>query len=115
MFPTIGISISGIALTPFFSTLTAAEKIALTCISIISGYTTANRHPLNPSIGLNSCRASIVSTIDFGVVLSSFAISSISFTCSALGKNSCNGGSSILIITGSPFIAVKIPSKSSLW
>ena len=31
------------------------------------------------------------------------------------GKNSCSGGSSVRMVTGMPFIALKRPSKSARW
>lgn len=39
----------------------------------------------------------------------------LSYLTSTLGKNSCRGGSRRRIVTGRPSIAVKIPSKSSVW
>ena len=42
-------------------------------------------------------------------------LASASTSLSSCGRNSCNGGSSRRIVTGSPFIALNSPAKSSRW
>ncbi len=111
--PVRGTIISGIALIPFDLRFNAASIIALACISVISGYVLPNLHPLCPSMGLNSCRASTLAFISSTVIPISAAISF--WFSSSCGTNSCKGGSSKRTVTGKSCIASKIPSKSSLW
>ena len=116
---TKGIIISGVTLCflpqigHFFETKIAASITALVCISYISGKVTASRHPLCPSIGLNSCNSSIFAFKTLIETPISLDISAISF--SFVGKNSCRGGSRNLTVTGKPSMVWNSPAKSSLW
>mmetsp|Transcript_32909 Transcript_32909/g.47643 ORF Transcript_32909/g.47643 Transcript_32909/m.47643 type:complete len:217 (-) Transcript_32909:1946-2596(-) len=101
------ISICGEA-EPSFTTSQAADIAAVTCILVISGYTTESRHPRKPIIGLTSSNSSH----RFLMTSSSPIISHVS---SSLGKNSCRGGSSKRIVTGKPLIATKMAFISSFW
>ncbi len=104
--------ISGLMLS-FFSCATsmAASIIALVCISAISGYVTARRHPLWPIIGLNSCRFDIAClSSSIGIIIS---LARAFISSSSVGRNSCSGGSSSLIVTGRSPITSYMPLKSS--
>ena len=88
-------------------------KIALHCISYISGNDIPNLHPLWPSIGFNSWSSATLSLISLTPKLSDLARSSISL--SVFGRNSCSGGSKSLTVTGRPFMILKISLKSFFW
>ena len=75
----------------------------------------AEAQPRWPSIGLNSCSCS---TRCSSVFFSSTRLSplpslpawrSSTIRSSRFGRNSCSGGSSVRIVTGRPFIALKMP------
>ena len=75
------------------------------------------RTPRSPSIGFDSCKRFTAANIALsrGVIVefnaSAVAISALRVARS--GKNSCNGGSNNLIVTGKPDIAFNIPTKSA--
>ena len=109
--------ICGCASTLFFVNSTNASKTARICISYISGYVIPTLTPLCPIIGLTSANsrallrticASLISSVAF--LNSNLCI--FSANSSGFGKNSCNGGSSSLIVTSYPSIAFKISIKS---
>ncbi len=110
---TSGIMISGWTSMPSACTLQAASRIARACIAVISGYTSPRRQPRKPSIGLNSCSCFTRSATSLALIPSACAASAWPF--SSCGRNSCSGGSSVRIVTGKPFIARKMPSKSARW
>ena len=109
---TRGIIISGTTGVPFFVASTVASKIALACISYISGTVTPTRTPRIPSMGLYSAKVSILLTTRESGKSRASAKSCI--PSRSFGKNSCRGGSKSLIQTGSPFIKVKSSRKSDL-
>ena len=100
------------------STASAARMMARACISGISGYIMASRQPRVPSIGLSSCSFFTWASSARSLASSAWSppVSSSRCTFSAwsrwLGRNSCSGGSSSRTVTGRPFMAVKMPSKS---
>mmetsp|Transcript_24850 Transcript_24850/g.42862 ORF Transcript_24850/g.42862 Transcript_24850/m.42862 type:complete len:215 (-) Transcript_24850:1996-2640(-) len=110
---TRGTMISGITSKPLASTSSAASRMADTCISVSSGYTMPRRQPRWPSIGLHSSRSARIafsSSSDMSSTGTSAASSS-----SGWGMNSWRGGSRRRMLTGRPFIASKMPTKSSFW
>ena len=111
---TSGIIISGKALLCLlFLRSIKASKIALHCISYISGKDIPNLQPLWPNIGFCSWSSSILDSTSLISVPTTLATSEISF--SDLGKNSCKGGSSNRTVTGRPCIILNISMKSFLW
>ena len=70
----------------------------------------ARRHPRCPSIGFNSCNLVERSRTYSRLTPACLAISAIS--SSLCGKNSCKGGSSKRIVTGSPFMIWNSSMKS---
>mmetsp|Transcript_26972 Transcript_26972/g.58960 ORF Transcript_26972/g.58960 Transcript_26972/m.58960 type:complete len:445 (+) Transcript_26972:1164-2498(+) len=113
--PTSGTMISGLTTPPLFATLTAASKMACTCISVISGYVMPRRQPLKPSIGFTSDSLSMVSYTSSTLMPASWARAAQTSSISPSGRNSCRGGSSSRMVTGRPSMALKMPSKSALW
>ncbi len=109
--PVRGIMISGRTSTPSFCTAQAAPMIAATCISQISGKVRLRRQPRWPSMGFISCRDSILRSSSSWATPISLARALMS--AGAVGRNSCRGGSSRRMVTGSPSMARKMPSKSS--
>mmetsp|Transcript_17127 Transcript_17127/g.40886 ORF Transcript_17127/g.40886 Transcript_17127/m.40886 type:complete len:379 (+) Transcript_17127:738-1874(+) len=107
----------GLASTPERAAATAASKIAVACMCVMSGCTMPRRHPRSPSIGLASSSASMRVRTSADPTPSSDASWSHSWSSAgpSCGRNSCSGGSSRRIVTGSPSIAAKMPSKSSRW
>ena len=104
---------------PLALAATAASMMARACISVISGKVMPRRHPRNPSMGFCSCssstRASSVrSSLSLGErgLVSSRRVISTSRS-SRLGRNSCSGGSSRRMVTGSDSMALKRPAKSA--
>ena len=108
--------ISGIGLWPSFRTSRQACTSARTCILNSSGIRIPRRTPRRPSIGLDSCRRlTAAKTACWRGEISSPSASAraISALSSAmLGRNSCSGGSSRRMVTGSPDIAIMMPTKS---
>jgi len=96
----------------------AASVIALTCNAVNPGVNNPNRTPRNPNIGFASCnRCTAVS--NFTSVSTSApevdrSAANATFTDRVVrsGRNSCNGGSSNLIVTGRPSISCRISTKS---
>ena len=97
----------------FFLQYTRDSKIALHCISYISGNEIPNLQPRWPNIGLCSCNSPILELISLLDKFKAFDKSLISF--SFFGKNSWRGGSKSLIVTGKPFIILNISIKSFFW
>ena len=64
-------------------------------------------------MGLNSCSESTLALITPTGNLSCLAIPFC--WAASCGTNSCRGGSSRRIVTGNPFMALKMPSKSLRW
>mmetsp|Transcript_28662 Transcript_28662/g.84809 ORF Transcript_28662/g.84809 Transcript_28662/m.84809 type:complete len:251 (+) Transcript_28662:1213-1965(+) len=115
--PTSGTISFGCTETPDLITLAAALKMADACISVIPGCTMPRRQPRRPIIGLDSLRPSRRACTTSGSTPSSAAICwhrllSAGPSC---GRNSCSGGSSRRMVTGRPYMAWKMPSKSSRW
>ena len=69
--------------------------------------------PLCPNIGFCSWSSSILLSISFLSNPTTLATSEISL--SDFGKNSCNGGSNNLTVTGRPCIILNISIKSFFW
>ncbi len=111
--PTSGIMISGIASIPFLWSAAAASKTARACISLISGYVIPRRQPRCPSIGFSSCSCATRVERTRAGTFSDRARRAICF--SSRFTNSCSGGSRKRMVTGYPFIALRIPSKSFRW
>jgi hypothetical protein len=61
--PTSGIMTSGNGFFPSLRNSQAASKMAWACISVISGYSRPRRQPRKPSMGLNSCKLSVLALI----------------------------------------------------
>ena len=111
---TKGIIISGIIdFILSFLHSTNAWKIAVHCISYISGNDIPNLQPLWPSIGFCSWSSVILPSNSELLMFKAFATSLISFWF--FGKNSWSGGSNNLTVTGRPFIILKISIKSFFW
>ena len=88
-----------------------APNKARNCMVYISGAVTASRLPRCPSIGFASCKARMRSRTSSGLISSTSDNSSNA--SSAAGRNSCKGGSSRRIVTGSPAITDNRPAKSA--
>ena len=97
--------------------IAAASKTARTCIRVTSGRAMPRRHPRAPSMGFASRSDSACSTMAAGVAPNAFPCLAAKAPTSSpgAGRNSCNGGSSNRTVTGAPFAARKIFSKSSRW
>mmetsp|Transcript_32478 Transcript_32478/g.51976 ORF Transcript_32478/g.51976 Transcript_32478/m.51976 type:complete len:481 (+) Transcript_32478:363-1805(+) len=113
--PTSGTMMSGCTSPPAACTAHAASIMARTCMRPISGYVMARRHPRKPSMGLISASFSMRSTTSFSSAPVSAESRATISSSSPSGRNSCSGGSSRRMVTGSPSMARKMPSKSPRW
>src|SRR3990172_7681253 len=101
----------------------AASRIARVWILTKSGIMSPRRQPRRPSIGFCSRSASTAASSSRASTNagSSSAVPSVrrwvtvSMSSSCEGRNSWSGGSMRRTTTGSPLIAVKMPSKSPRW
>ena len=101
---------------PAFFRAAAASAMARTCSANSPGITRPSRTPRRPSIGFDSCSRS-----HGGSSRRSFSVPTPRVLgagpppprgrCRS-GRNSCSGGSSSRMVTGSPSIASRISSKS---
>ncbi len=114
--PTSGTMISTCGAPPASRRSAAASAIARTCIANSPGTTRPRRTPRSPSIGLDSCnRSTAASSASSCGSTASRSRATATLTASSVRsvRNSCSGGSSSRIVTGSPSMAVRISTKSA--
>ena len=110
--------ILAIGLPPALRTAIWALRIARVWIFTKSGIISPRRQPRRPSIGFCSCSDLIVASSSLSSSEAppcSSARVTLTSCSSRLGRNSWSGGSISRMTTGSPSIALKMPSKSPCW
>src|SRR5215204_1050238 len=108
---TSGTMISGWGSSPRLRSEAAASAIARTCSEKSPGTTRPRRTPRRPSIGFCSCSrwtsaSSVVASLSGAPVASATATWTDSSVKS--GRNSCSGGSSSRIVTGTPRVLRRV-------
>mmetsp|Transcript_8935 Transcript_8935/g.13332 ORF Transcript_8935/g.13332 Transcript_8935/m.13332 type:complete len:379 (+) Transcript_8935:733-1869(+) len=109
--PTRGTMIWGCGSLPRAFTSKAASTMALVCIAVISGEVIPRRHPRSPSMGLSSLMCSMTASSCSTLMPTVAATAGSGWE----GRNSWRGGSRRRMVTGSPVMASKMPSKAVLW